>query len=529
MMAFAGALEIHTFGKTMSTYRNEHFNGGLFLAELVTEWQFKDYQQQPGMLNLLKGEDTNQAQITTDATGKLQLVVPNNSRMARAASTGASEIIWLVTDTIITAGSYIFPPPFSWLIRGGWWIVKKAAGVQTRAGSTTFDIYASISDARSDTPCISTQPNAEAINVGGLHFQQITPGNAGIGADVGVSRAIEEVIQTAPTQCYATSALRLNLLSSNVANDSYVPSHCAWYTYGDRQNYINGVGFMVGNTRVATFNLHKVTVATNAGPANPNVFDNQVPFYLLYNNNQKTQVGYAVASQHDHMDNTPSLRVSSVLVYATRNEAYNFQQQWKTTTVQYPVNHSNNANSAKISTPTTTENKWLRIKFEAGSWYVAQFVVQGVTDAYYKVGNSIVATRGTGSTPTGDNYFVPNVNDASTGLLPVYISGLHMNTFTTSDIRSDVEARTNAESLDLEPSFGCDDALEFPPPPPKKTLKVRMMSLKIRRTTMRKNLSLAQMIITRTHQCPGWWYYPRRSLCLRSFLRALQNGKPAWQ
>nr|QHW11789.1 capsid protein precursor [Roe deer astrovirus] len=434
MMSFAGTLEVHTLGRTMSTYRNEPFSGGLFLAELESEWQFKDYAQQPGMLNLIKGEDTQNAQITTDANGKVQLVVPNNARMARAANGATSEIIWLVTDTIIQAGASVFPPPFGWLIRGGWWLVKRAAGASVRDGSTTFDVYASISDARADMPCISTSASMDPVTVGGLHFQQVTPGNTGIGADQQLSRIVDAPASTEPTQCYVTLSKRLKFGNSN----DYVPSFCAWYTYpNSSQNHNNGIGFIVGGERIGTYNLHQVTVSTDVGVIHPDHFPHKVPVYLMYNSNSQQEVGFAVAAQYDIMDNSPALRVSSVLFYATTNQAYNFDQQWYTTTVQYPVDYNNNSYTAVVKTPTTTVRGGVRLRVQQGQWYVAQFVTQGVVDRQYMVGSTIVASHATSEVPTEDNHFLPHVEDADSGLLPVYMTGLHLDVFTSSSITLD--------------------------------------------------------------------------------------------
>ncbi|QZA73297.1 capsid protein precursor [Caprine astrovirus] len=442
MMSFAGTLECHTLGRTMSTYKNEAFTGGLFLAELETEWQFKDYAQQPGMLNLVKGEDTQQAQITTDSNGKLQLTVPKSARIARAASGAASEIIWLVTDTIINTGASVFPPPFGWLIRGGWWLIKRAAGAPVRTDATTFDIYASISDARADTPCISTQLNASAISVGGLHFQQVTPGNTGIGTDM-ISRSIDvPTISSTPTQCYVTSATRNKWGGEN----ALVPSFCAWYTGTTSQNHNNGIGFMISaNEQICTYNIHKVSVSTNAGAISPSQFAHRVPLYLVYNapdSPTRVEIGYAVAAQYDHMDESPSLRVSSVLFYATRTEAYNFNQNWHTTTVSYPVSYNNNPYAAVVSTPQNAASGTVRVRVEQGSWYIAQFVAQGVIDLQYNVGDLVIASRTTSSIPTGDTHFIPHIEDADSGLIPVYITGLHLDVFTASIVT------TSQRSLD---------------------------------------------------------------------------------
>nr|WAK45915.1 MAG: structural polyprotein [Porcine astrovirus 2] len=446
MMSFAGTLEVHTLGKTMSTYQNNAFTGGLFLAELETEWQFKDYAQQPGMLNLVKGEDTQNARVEANGDGKLQLVLPNNSRMARASSSASSEIIWLVTDTVINVGTQ-FLGPFGWLIRGGWWLVKRAAGAPVRSGETTFDIYASISDARSNTPCLTDQQ--VNVNVGGLHFQQVTPGNTGIDTGIPSSRALMEILPGGPTQVYITKSTMFK-----IGTTTEVPAACLWYNNGGGQNHTKGVGFKVGDTRVGTFNIYKVNVA---GVADPSYFTNRVPFYLF--SEQDWVLGDAVASTYQHIQDSPNLWVSSVLVHVTNGRDHDFAGHWNTTTVTYPTA----SGDAQISTPDALNSTQIKVRTTQGQWLVAQFVVQGVIDGQYTVGEHVVASRGTASVPKGNRTFTPRLDDATFGLLPVYMSGLHMTPFTSNNVTfTQSRMATSYQSGDLEPSFGCDDACEEP-------------------------------------------------------------------
>ncbi|SNQ28004.1 ORF2 [Mamastrovirus 3] len=458
MMALAGALEIHTLGKTMSTYQNAPFTGGLFIVEVLTEWQFKDYQQQPGLVNLLKGEDKQQATIETGEGNKLQLVLPTTSRMGRAATTTASDIIWIVSDTIIQLGTTFIPPPFSWLIRGGWWIVKRAAGAPTRNGEVRFDIYASISDARSSSPCVVQEAISDPVPVGNLHFQQLTPGNTGIGTDLPMVRSIDHPTQGTPTQCYTMSPTRMKM--GTTEGENYVPAFCDWYGYGN-QSYDTGIGFLVGNDKIATYNLYKVSISTDVGPVTLDSFTNQVPFYLFHGNTRE-QIGYAVASRYGHIQTNPALRVTSVLFYATKNQAYNFAQTWKVVSAQYPVTHQNDTNKVKLQITQTQQGATVRLKFNTGSWYVAQFVVWGNTGRHYKVGDATVAFRGAGQMPTSDEYFVPTTEDSLSGALPIYISSLQLHVFTASTVRSDETSARGRDPLECDPSFGCDDALEFP-------------------------------------------------------------------
>nr|WCI13786.1 capsid protein precursor [Bactrian camel astrovirus] len=452
MLSFAGSLEIHTFGETRSTYQNGQFTGGLFLAELEIVWAFKDYSQQPGLMNLLKGDSEGAATVSTDAAGKLILTTPSTSTLARAATSNtASEIIWMVTDAVIQGVASSFPQPFGWLIRGGWWFLKRIAGSPLRNGEEQFEIYASINDARAGVPCVSDTPNHQGVNIGQLHFQQITPGNTGIGNGIPASRAIDYA-PAIPTQCFVSATTRLK----EGVSDDYVPAYTSWYAFGNSQNYINGVGFLADNTRVATFNVYKVTASTNVGIIDHTQFANTIPIYLFYNDNQKRTVGFAVAARYDYMDQPTSVRVSSLLVYATNSEAYSFQQNWKAIKVEYPVSANNNSYSARIATPTTISSTHIRVKFDAGNWYILQFVTHGIINLEYKVGDVTIACRGTGGLPTTVTEFVPSTGDANTGLIPAYMSGLHLDVLTSSDVQSDSDGRR----LDLEPSFGCDDSCE---------------------------------------------------------------------
>nr|BAX00194.1 ORF2 [Porcine astrovirus 2] len=464
MMAFAGSLEIHTLGETRSTYKNEKYTGGLFLAELDVLWAFKDYSQQPGLTNLLKGDSGGNATIKTDDEGRLILTTPGTSTLARAArTTTASEIIWMVTDAIITAGASAFPAPFSWLIRGGWWFLKRIAGAPTRSGDEQFMIYASINDARAGAPCIASTTVSSPINIGQLHFQQITPGNTGIGDGLPSLRAIDYPHETGPTQCYVTSSTMLKLGTTDV-----VPSACVWYNNNGGQNHTNnGVGFICSGTKVASFTIHKVTVLTDIGPADITMFNHKVPFYLFSDRNW--ELGHAVASTYERINDSPNLWMSNVLVYAEHERNHSFNGKWDKTTVTYPTSDYR----AQITTQRTQTNSQLHVRIQQGGWYIVQYAVYGSSDGSYRVGDNIIATHGVGAVSSDNHTFTPHTNHLSNGLFPVYMSGLHLTPFTTDVVTYSNSLRAT-DSLavddqdvynDTHPSFGCDDAFEFPPPP----------------------------------------------------------------
>ncbi|UMO75767.1 MAG: ORF2 [Zhejiang mamastrovirus 2] len=472
MLSFAGSIEIHTFGETMRTYQTGRFTGGLFLAELEVVWAFKDYAQQPGLINLLKGDSTGDTKVTTDDEGRLILETPANTELARAARTNttASEIIWMVTDAVVTSATALFPPPFNWLLKGGWWFLKKIGGAPGRTGVERFMIYASINDARASAPCVSTVTNADEVSVGQLHFQQITPGNTGVGPDIPAVRAIEYPVQTRPTRCYVTSSAMIKKGTTDL-----VPAACIWYNRRGGQMHQKGVGFQGPDKVVATFNAYKVNAMTDLGYINIDMFDHKVPIKFYGTSNYP--LGWAVASSYNKVQDQHSIWVSSLLIYVEFPRAEWFDGSWHVTKVDYP-------NADYLAQVVTTQDSSSRVhlNFEREGWYILQYAVQGLVGEDYYVGDQVVATESTQTmTSIIDSYgnytFRPTLDHARAGIFPAFATGLSLTPFKTNTVtkghtRSDPSAQAPEQTIysDTHPSFGCDDAFEFPPPPSEEDL-----------------------------------------------------------
>lgn len=197
-MCTGGSIEIHTYGKTMSTYQNDPFKGPLFLAELSATWEFKNYNPEPGMANLVRmktQEEPQNIKIHSKPNEPIVISVPGDSLMARAAAQAGtpadstpSEIIWQICDSTAMIVEGLLPAPFEWLFKAGWWFVKKIANKsqnrnrpgEPNPGELTFQVYQSMSDAQNDVPCLATG-NASSVNarITSLEMMQITPGNLG--------------------------------------------------------------------------------------------------------------------------------------------------------------------------------------------------------------------------------------------------------------------------------------------------------------------------------------------------------------
>ncbi|AED89603.1 capsid protein precursor [Bovine astrovirus B170/HK] len=431
MLSFAGSLEIHTLGETRSTYQNGRFEGGLFLAELETVWAFKDYSQQPGLMNLIKGESTGDATITTDNTGKLILTTPGTSALARAASTTtASEIIWMVTDAIIQAGASAFPQPFGWLIRGGWWFLKRVAGAPVRAGSEQFEIYASINDARASVPCIANTANAQPINIGQLHFQQVTPGNTGISTDIPQVRDLGDPFYAMDQVFTPTSSRRLKFNT----RDQYVPGFDVWYHIQDgTQNPQTGVAFVADGVIRASFNIIEVFFDT---PPSVDLFRHKIPIYIRVNGNGNGVLsGVAVAHTTSTLQNNTTWRVDTFLVHATRSEGASFTQNWKGSQMKYPVDDTYNA---QFITPTNSASGFVRAQFEQGGWYAVQYTCYS-TSAYpiarhFVCGGEVVGVEPAQPIHSGTQTFPVMGFDGDSSVVPVYGAGFAFKPFRDGEI-----------------------------------------------------------------------------------------------
>nr|AXE15617.1 capsid protein [Cloning vector pMDT7GX1] len=197
------SIEIHTLGTTMSAYQSTPFTGGLFLCELQAEWEFSGYAANPALVSLEKNkEDDVDVSFEGNQGEPLTMLVTESSLFnavatrrstfthgfARAGET-KSDTIWQIVDTAVSAAETVVPPPFGWLIRGGYWFVKKVAGrARMRNGTTAsrYICYASYQDALSDKPAICTGAaggyyNGRDTTRTNLSFTQMNEPSTGIG------------------------------------------------------------------------------------------------------------------------------------------------------------------------------------------------------------------------------------------------------------------------------------------------------------------------------------------------------------
>nr|WOK58315.1 MAG: ORF2 protein [Jingmen rodent astrovirus 2] len=438
-MSIGGAIEVHTMGKTMSTYKNEAFTGGLWLIELTATWEFRNYSPQPGLLNMVKGREDNStgAQIKAEAGQPIEMVVQPQSRMARAASSsGNSEIIWQVADTTIKTITAAFPPPFNWLFQGGWWFIKRIADAPVRAGEERFRVYASIQDARADVPCIASQATTINLTNSEWTYQQVTPGNTGLGDQNTVALGLPPDDPTG--EFLSAGVVRNAEWGGNDQSYRYLPAAAIWtQPRGDAATRFytakTGFGFSVESAKrpmdsMLTYDVRTIDSIfvrdgreidpSSEAPGGPPVY-----FYSTPNSTSPETIGISYAYSESNLND---IKVVYVLFKCLNGNTYSVTNSdvnmigW--TLNRYPT--ISNEDSGTTTTPTPiwggakSERYNYQIKANSrvtlryGDWYILTY--------HSKAGRMSLALGGTLGLPSSPDTNIPT---AGTWEIPHAILG----------------------------------------------------------------------------------------------------------
>lgn len=159
-------IEVHTLGKTESTFQSNDWTGPLFIVEGIGVWQFANYQVKPALGMLERKQDTVNVTMNATAGEPITMELPLNSSVAQfmmnaepeafavPSTSSVGETIFQMVDVGADLASKFTPPPFSWLIKGGWWFLKRVFGKQ-KEGMAVFNVYPSLADAQNDRPAIA--------------------------------------------------------------------------------------------------------------------------------------------------------------------------------------------------------------------------------------------------------------------------------------------------------------------------------------------------------------------------------------
>nr|WGL40965.1 capsid protein [Porcine astrovirus 3] len=198
-------IEIHGLGKTSSTYKDEPWVGDLFIVEVTGHWEFTNYNLKPALGTLNRVTEDVQAKIEVPEDGVMTMTIPASSLLARHMSTdyekstnatSVGETIWQIVDEGANLVANVSPPPFQWLIKGGWWFVKKALG-RSMNSDEVYYVYASLADAQNNKPVEAPRFQSQAYQTT-LSSTQINAPNTGPSQQVTLVKGVEFPITPEP-------------------------------------------------------------------------------------------------------------------------------------------------------------------------------------------------------------------------------------------------------------------------------------------------------------------------------------------
>nr|AFJ05118.1 capsid protein [Avastrovirus guineafowl/ITA/2010/Bari-ELVA] len=188
------ALDFWNLYKTVNTLQTgatqQAYTAPLFSIEVFTVYVFSGYEPKPALATMTNTtfESQQGATITNGANGELQLNVPKTSSFAERLrekeapqrgqnqTGGVGEVLWAVASGAVEGAAEALGP-WGWLLRGGWWVIKKFFGRSAENANDVYLIYSSIEDANKDSRIYQQVTGTAQVQKGPLVLTQISSPN----------------------------------------------------------------------------------------------------------------------------------------------------------------------------------------------------------------------------------------------------------------------------------------------------------------------------------------------------------------
>nr|QKN88924.1 MAG: capsid protein precursor [Astroviridae sp.] len=174
----------------LQTTGSNAYLGTLWQVELRATYAFSTYHPKPGLQSLVSETLDKPANVTigTESDGSL-IMTTSDTRLlslfdlrerhfSRNGQTGGkSQTVWAVAGSAVEAASAVLGP-WGWLLKGGFWLVRKIFGGSGRTNaSTKFQIYPSITAAASDQP-IYGGTGTKQVTIPVVHVSEVINPNS---------------------------------------------------------------------------------------------------------------------------------------------------------------------------------------------------------------------------------------------------------------------------------------------------------------------------------------------------------------
>nr|WFG33628.1 MAG: ORF2 [Bat astrovirus] len=354
-------IEVHTLGKTISTFKDQPWDGPLFIVEGIGMWQFANYQVKPALGMLERRQGNSDVTMTANAGQPITMELSNTDTiaqfmmnnepeiMALSSTSSVGETIFQIVDVGAEIAALFAPPPFGWLLAGGWWFLKRAfSAARSAPDGVPFYVYASLSDAQNNRPAIAgatTTAQNPKIKGANLIVTQVNAPNVGpqptasaftraavpVPMDFGLFRLHsdmfpEEVISWTADDVYYPNAYIIGKLLSNSEEASKKYLKTSWYVSvdtGDSTTVSKPSGN--GGYLHTVYVLHNLRFRTQDGSGEYIPPEPKSGAALYFGSpaettdNLYTKYGQVVATAHVSSDNPSSLNMVFTLIKTTRN------------------------------------------------------------------------------------------------------------------------------------------------------------------------------------------------------------------
>nr|AXL64621.1 capsid protein [Chicken astrovirus] len=174
------------------------YTGPLALVEVTVEYVFSNYSPKPNLATMVNQvvtpSSTTSVKLKNNTDGSLIMEVTDSTLRrildqpeecnARAQTSGKGDTFWSVSTTVVDIVAQHIGP-WGWLLKGGWWVVRKIFGAAN--GTSNYAVYASVEDAQNDNRIYQTVNGEISIASAPVHVTQLTQPNVNQGGSLSVS------------------------------------------------------------------------------------------------------------------------------------------------------------------------------------------------------------------------------------------------------------------------------------------------------------------------------------------------------
>nr|UPO37645.1 capsid protein [Chicken astrovirus] len=261
------ALDFWNLYKTVNTLQtgttSQAYIAPLFSVEVFTVYFFQGYEPKPALATMTNStfESRQGVTITNGSNGELLLNVPQSSALAERLrekeapqrvqnqTGGVGEVLWAVASGAVEGAAEALGP-WGWLLRGGWWVIKKLFGRTGEDANDVYVMYSSIEDANKDSRIYQTVTSAVQVQQGPLVLTQISSPNVNTsGGVVQVKSTITNDYLPLSQESYAEAPLKKYVLYNSAGDpvDSHM-SHTMRITGYPESKLVTSSSVWLGTT-----------------------------------------------------------------------------------------------------------------------------------------------------------------------------------------------------------------------------------------------------------------------------------------